>query len=176
MTRLLILILSLWLPVNAFAQNYSVGSNIAGMAMGSLNIETSLALSRRVSLHLPFMWSPFSYKENIKLTHLAVMPGLRVWSWHVYSGFYTGLHTSYIRYNGGLKEKRYDGNAIGLSLSAGYSKMLSRRWNLEIEAGAGVFRTNHDVFRREICGEYLDSSRKIRVLPSRVLVNVIFIL
>lgn len=176
MNKILITLICMCFSIHSNAQKYSIGSNLAGIAVGSLNIEASLALSHKLSLHLPVMWSPFTFRDNIKLTHLALLPGIRVWNWHVFSGLYTALNASYIRYNGGVRERRYDGSALGISLSAGYSKMLSRRWNLEIEAGAGLFHTEHDIFVREVCGEYLESSRRLRVLPSRASLNLIFIL
>ncbi len=157
-------------------QSYSAGTNLIGMVTGSLNFELSATLNRKLSLHLPLSWNPFRFSDNQKIKHAAIQPGLRFWSWHSYSGFFTGAQIGYIRYNYGLNNLRYDGKSYGISLSAGYSKMVSKRWNLDFEIGAGIFRIMHDCFENELCGEYLRTEDKLKLLPCRLSVNLVYLL
>ncbi|MHC1778976.1 MAG: DUF3575 domain-containing protein [Bacteroidales bacterium] len=175
MKRLITLLLILPIVKCSLSQSYSAGSNIIGMVTGSLNLELSAGLNRRLSVHLPISWNPFHFGENRKILHMALQPGLRFWSWHSYSGFYTGAQLGFIRYNCGLNTIRYDGKGYGCSLSAGYSKMVSGRWNLDFEVGAGIFRLVHDCFERKFCGEYLYSEDKLKLLPCRLSVNLVYL-
>lgn len=158
------------------AQNFSIGSSLTASALGSLNIEASGAISRKLSFHLPVIWAPFQFKEKIKLKIFAIQPGIRWWFWHVYSGFFAGTYATYARFNAGIYSYRHDGYALGVSLSGGYTRMLSRRWNIEIELGGGLFHTKYDLFRNESCGEYLNSISDVRLIPSKVNISFVYIL
>jgi len=175
MKILFTIILMMTIAGYSLSQNYSAGTNLIGVATGSLNMELSAGVGRKLSIHLPVSWNPFHFSGNRKIMHLAVQPGLRFWSWHSYSGFYTGTQVGFIRYNAGLTSLRYDGKGYGLSLSAGYSKMVSRRWNLDFEVGAGLFRVMHDCYERKLCGEYLYSEDKIKIIPCRISLNLVFL-
>lgn len=158
------------------AQSFSIASSLTASALGSLNIEASVAISGKISLHLPLMWAPFRFKENLKLKIFALQPGARWWFWHVYSGFFAGIYATHARFNAGLNSYRHDGYAAGISVSAGYSRMLTRRWNIEIELGGGVFYTNYDLFLNEMCGEYLNTISDVRLTPSKANISFVYIL
>jgi len=170
-----ILILAV-LSAKCHAQNFGISSNLTATALGCLTLETSVAISARLSLHLPLLWAPFEFKENCKLKLFALQPGVRWWLWHVYSGFFAGSYATYTRFNFGIYSYRHDGYAGGISLSGGYSRMLSRSWNIEIELGGGLFYTNYDLFKREPCGEYLNSSSGVKLIPSKINLSVVYIL
>lgn len=161
---------------DGLSQKYSIGTNIAGITTATLNLELSASFNRNLSIHLPLSWNPFTLKGNRKLLHLGLQPGVRWWFWHVYSGFFGAAQLNLIRYNCGLSKYRFDGKGYGVSISAGYSKMVSRRWNLDFEAGVAIGRLIHDCYERVRCGEYLFSEDKIRVLPGRVSIAVVYLL
>jgi len=164
------------LSVKCHAQNYSIGSSLTASALGSLNIEASGAISGKVSFHLPLLWTPFQLNEKTKLKLFALQPGARWWFWHVYSGFFAGTYATYARFNAGIYNYRHDGYAFGVSFSGGYTKMLTRRWNIEIELGGGLFYTKYDLFLNESCGEYLSSTSNMMLVPSKVNISFVYIL
>lgn len=164
------------LSAKCHAQNFSIGSSLTASALGSLNIEASGAISGNVSLHLPLMWAPFRFKENIKLKIIALQPGARWWFWHVYSGFFAGTYATYTRFNAGIYSFRHDGYAAGISICTGYTRMLTRRWNIEIELGGGLFYTNYDLFVNELCGEYLNTISALKLVPSKANISFVYIL
>ena len=46
------------------AQFYSARTNLIGLATGNINLEGSMTLNRRWSLHLPVQYNPFVFKDN----------------------------------------------------------------------------------------------------------------
>ena len=46
------------------AQSYSLRTNILGLATANLNLEASMTLDRKWSLHLPLQYNPFKFSKN----------------------------------------------------------------------------------------------------------------
>lgn len=53
-----------------------------------------------------------------------------------------GVHSALAQYRVGNRNKRYNGWAVGVGASAGYSWMLHRRWNFSLEGGIGLYYMN----------------------------------
>ena len=51
------------------AQFYSARTNLIGLATGNINLEGSMTLNRRWSLHLPVQYNPFVFKDNRQFRH-----------------------------------------------------------------------------------------------------------
>lgn len=173
--RHFIVLILLFFPIMGNAQKYGIKTNIFGLATGSFNIEASLALSDKWTLHLPFSWNPFSIGKNYKIQHLVVQPGARWWLWHSYTGLFFGGQVIAVKYNIALNEYRYQGWAAGAAVSAGYSFMLSRRWNLETEAGIGAFWAEYDVYDRPMCGDFVNTAKNLLIRPSRISLAIVYI-
>lgn len=75
------------------AQFYSARTNLIGLATGNINLEGSMTLNRRWSLHLPVQYNPFVFKDNRQFRNLTVMPGVRYWFVESYSNFFVGMNT-----------------------------------------------------------------------------------
>ena len=71
----------------------------------------------------------------------AVQLGGRYWFYESFVGHFLGQHLTYVGYDLGSRTKRYKGHAYGLGVSYGYAWMLSKRWNIALEAGIGLFHT-----------------------------------
>ena len=55
------------IPVPAFAQNASLGTNLAGYAnFGTLNCEASYAVARRWSITAGLRYNPFTYSGGVE--------------------------------------------------------------------------------------------------------------
>lgn len=159
----------------AFSQKYGISSNAIGLATGTLNIEGSVATSNKISFHLPVMWNPFSFNENKKIKHIALQPGMRFWTWHSYSGTFFGIYSTAISFNTGLNEHRYSGKAIGIGLSAGYAKMLSKNLNIEAELGYSYGYTEYETFVRVQCGDYVRSYKGPIHAPTKASISIMYI-
>lgn len=119
------------------AQFYSARTNLIGLATGNINLEGSMTLNRRWSLHLPVQYNPFVFKDNRQFRNLTVMPGVRYWFVESYSNFFVGMNTLASGYSIGRiwNKKRYEGEGYGIGLSIGKAYPLSKTWNIEWELG-----------------------------------------
>ena len=172
---LLMVVLMLTAIPRAVSQSKSVSVNIPALLLGCYNIEPSFMVSGKVSLHAPVSWSPHTFKNNIRIKHVIVMAGARWWKWHGYSGLFTGGYLAYSKYNISPGKYRYEGNAKGLTITAGYAKMLSRSWIIEMQAGLFAGAAKHDKFEKKMCGDYLDSTSQIVILPSGISVSLVYL-
>ncbi len=174
MKKLTILIIFLFSKTICTAQKYGIGTDLISLSSGSVNIETSLIVSKKVTLHFPLSWNPFAI-NNYKIKHIAIQPGIRWWIWHSYSEFFFGVHLFSSVFNIAVSDERKEGWATGLAFTCGYAWMLNSRINLEIEAGGGPLYTMYDKYERETCGDYLGSVKNIKIFPTRLSCSLIFL-
>ena len=98
--------------VAAAAQRFTVGTDGMGwLALGTVNADASVAVSRTVSLHAGAALNPWTYRKDnpdkqLQLRQLTVWGGARWWPWHVYSGWWAGMDARYMVYNAGGIIKR----------------------------------------------------------------------
>lgn len=175
MKRKLIICLLVLAPVLCSAQKFGVRINIIGMATGSLNLEASLALSNKWTLHLPVSYNPFVVRDNFKVKHLMTQPGARWWHWHSYSGLFIGAQAIAGKFNIAITDSRYQGWGAGVGLSTGYAWMVTSKWNIEAEVGAGALYSVYDQFQRPHCGEFEGSFRRILYGPTKASISLMFI-
>lgn len=176
MKKLVILIFIMFITRDyCQAQKFGVGTDVISLATGTFNVETSVIVSKKVTLHLPFSWNPFTLRDNYKIKHIAIQPGIRWWFWHGYSEFYLGAHLLTTMFNMAVSNERREGWAGGFSLTCGYAWMLNQRMNLEFEAGGGPIYTEYDKFERETCGDYLGTKKGFIFFPTSLSCSLIFL-
>ena len=139
------------------AQFYSARTNLIGLATGNINLEGSMTLNRRWSLHLPVQYNPFVFKDNRQFRNLTVMPGVRYWFVESYSNFFVGMNTLASGYSIGRiwNKKRYEGEGYGIGLSIGKAYPLSKTWNIEWELGGAAVWARYNEYRCRECGAFL---------------------
>lgn len=162
--------------MNSSAQSYSLGVNIAMAAVGTINIDLSKALSQKVTLHIPISWNPVTFNDNKKIKHIMIQPGIRWWKWHSYSGYFGGVNITAVNFNTGVRTYRYYGQGAGITISAGYAKMLSKRWNIEAEAGIYSGWVSYNKYQRELCGDYEGSWQGLKFYPAKISLSLIYIM
>ena len=101
----------------------------------------------------------------------AVQLGGRYWFYESFVGHFIGQHFTYVGYDLGSRTKRYKGHAYGFGVSYGYAWMLSKRWNIALEAGVGLYRTK-DTWRDPTVSdwedEYIYRYRRWTLAPSKM--------
>lgn len=160
----------------ASAQFYSARTNAIGLATGNFNIEGSMTLNRKLSLHLPIQYNPFTFGKK-EFRNLYFSPGIRHWWRESYTGSFIGAHAILAAYStaGYIDEYRYIGSAYGLGVSIGKAYPVSKKWNIEWEVGIAGIYTTYNKRINERCGRKLAHEQKFLFLPSKVCVNFVYL-
>ena len=151
----------------SFSQSVGIKTNLVHWATTPPNIGAEFAFNRKYTMDITGGGNPFEYKDNKKLQHWIIQPELRYWTCESFNGHFFGLHALAGAYNVGgvdiplgrlkdLKDYRYEGWGAGGGISYGYQWMLSPKWNLEFNLGAGYVHLNYDKFPCVKCGELLE--------------------
>lgn len=164
-------------------QRWSVGTNLIDCAnFGTLNLEGSVAVSRRMTINLSTRYNPWTFREYERETQMQnrvrqVALGVRYWPWHVYSGWWIGGRAQYQEYNrGGInKPLTEEGDAFGVGFSFGYTMMLNKHLNMEF--GAGLWGGGKSFVHLEYprYGKVLDTGTTWFVMPNDCLVSLVWI-
>lgn len=157
------------------AQFYSVSTNIPVAATSTLNMELSMTLDRKWSVHLPVYYNPFVYDSNNKLQNFTVLPGIRYWQLESYIGGFIAANAIGSKYHFTWKNSRYKGEAYGLGISTGYAFMLSPHWNLELEAGIGLIWADYTEYPCEKCGQKTGRQSRWYAIPNKLGVSLVYL-
>lgn len=166
MKRLILLALGGCLLVTGVkAQELGVKTNLLYDATTTGNIGVEMALSRKWTLDVSGNLNPWTFSDNKKLKHWMVQPEARYWFCEKFNGSFVGIHVHGGQFNvsdwdfpialKALKDKRYEGWFYGAGVSYGYQWVMSRRWNLEMNAGAGYARVHYNKYPCSVCGSKL---------------------
>ena len=153
----------------ASAQFYAVRFNTLALATGTISGGMDVAVSKKTSLDLSLYWNPLRF-SSFRTTFLIGQAGVRFWRFEPNVGPFLGIHAAGGRYDIGNRRLHYKGFVVGLGVSYGYSWLLSKRWSLTAEIGAGLFYTNdtrRDYFTPWSDDELIRHNRRLTVLPSK---------
>lgn len=187
------LLLILFLVVCGFvgkadAQTFALKTNALYWATTTPNLGAEVGLGKRTSLEVMGGYNPFTLDKEInqKIKHWSVMPEFRYWLCERFQGHFFGAHTGYTFYNVSSvripfqpkesKLNRYQGWATGLGISYGYTWILGKRLNLEASIGVGYAYTEFDVYECQTCGKYKGPSNKHYVGPTKLALNLIYMI
>ena len=169
-------LLAFFLSVSA--QSYSLRTNVIGLATTNLNLEASMTLNRKWSLHLPVQYNPFKFGRNRQFRNFYAAPGVRYWLLESYMGGFIGMYGTAGTYSVGKlfgNKYRYEGEGYGVGLSIGKAYQIGRRWNLEWEAGAGAVWLAYDKYLCKRCGDLVGQEYGWHFLPTRAALNVVYL-
>ena len=161
----------------AAAQYYGVRVNALALLTGTVNAALEVSISEKLSLDVPVFWNPIK-AHTIKMQVIAVQPGVRYWLYQPFVGHFIGGHLAAGRYDTGNDRWHYRGWQAGIGASYGYSWLLSKRWNLTVEAGGGIYYTRddkRDYYTPDDRDAYIYHYRRIMLLPSRLEVSFTYL-
>ena len=173
MKSILISILLL-VTTTTFAQEFALKTNVAYWATTTLNLGAEIVIGHKMTIDLTGQYNPFKFGNNKKITHWAIQPGWRYWTYQQFAGHFFGIHTHYGKYNGGLKKYRYDGWFAGAGISYGYQWIIGKRWNLETELGIGYAYLDFDKYLRNKCGKFISSGHKNYFGPTKLSISFMY--
>ena len=162
-------------PKHLQAQFYSLSTNIPASVSSNINLEFSMTLNRKWSAHLPVYYNPFVFSDNKKLQNFILMPGVRYWVLESYINGFFGINAIGSKYHFTWQDRRYEGQAYGAGISTGYAWMLSRRWNLEVEAGIGLIWADYRLYPCEKCGQKIRDEHRWYVVPNKLALSMVYL-
>ena len=183
---------------SANAQKLAVKSNLLYWTTATPNIGVEVALADRWTLEVAGGYNPWTFnkEKNLKAKHWLVSPEVRYWFCENFHGHFIGINGNYAQFNisgmpipkafyefrssasneGSYKQARINGWAVGAGVTYGYQFILSRRWNLELTAGLGVWYTEYDRFESRKCGLFEQAVRKHAFGPTSLGVSFIYLI
>ena len=170
-------------------QNVAVKTNLLYDATLTANGGIEVGLAKKWSFDLSGNYNGWEVNGH-KWKHWLVQPELRYWFCDRFAGHFVGIHALGGEYNMGhirnsinflgtdfskLTDRRYQGWAVGGGIAYGYAFILSRHFNLELEAGFGYAYTRYDVFECEGCGRKVDEDRPHHYVgPTKAALNLVY--
>lgn len=167
----------------------SLKTNLLHAATLTPNLGMDIGLGHRTSLELFAAYNPWNREgtldSNKKIAHLVLRPEFRWWFCERLNGHFLGLNAFYWQYNigghdvplfGFRKSERYEGWAVGASLTYGYHLSLHKRWGLEFSISAGAARMSRDIYDCSVCSGVSDSGAKWYFGPTNASASLVFII
>lgn len=166
----------------ADAQRFSLSTNILDYAcLGTMNVEGACSISRRWSLTAGVDYNPFTFRkgqpDQFQLRQQSYSLGVRIWPWHIWSGWWFAGKMKYQEYNTGgiLSELTDEGDRAGLGLYAGYTYMLGPHFNIEFGLGAWGGLDWFSTYSCQLCGLTEAAGRRWFVLPDDITIALVYV-
>ncbi len=188
--RIIVLLMGLS-SAKVFAQDIAVKTNALYLSTATPNLGVEVALAPKWTLDVSGGYNPWTFSDNMKWKHWLVQPELRYWLCEKMGGHFFGFHLHGGQYNIGnidtdfeflgtdfsqLKDYRFEGWLIGAGLAYGYTWMLDKHWNLEIEAGFGYAYTRNRKYQCVNCGSEVDNDKEHHYVgPTKAALNLVYI-
>lgn len=154
----------------AEAQFFAVRLNALAALTGTVNVGVEAAITDNWTVEASGYWNPIRTPHFTTQLYAAQI-SFRHWFYEDFVGHFIGTQATYIDYRIGNRHSTYDGHAYGIGISYGYAWILSKRWNVVVEAGVGLYRTR-DTRRSPIVDDwgdrYLWHARRWTLAPSKL--------
>ena len=165
------------------AQKFSLSVNLLECAsLGTMNLDASYAVGRHWSVTAGARYNPFTYHKGdpdrqFQARQQSYSAGVRVWPWHIMSGWWFAAKGRWQEYNiGGIMSRSArEGDRIGGGLYAGYALMLSSHLNIEFGLGLWAGTDMYKVYSCPVCGVTLDVGNKFFILPDDVMISLAYV-
>lgn len=145
------------------------------------NIDIQYAVSRQVTADAGIRYNAWSFnhatEKEVKNRQQTYYAGARWWPWYTYSGWWLGSSLQFQEYDRGglLRKDSESGNALGLSISGGYSVQISQWFNIDVGVGIWGGKTKYTVYECPYCGKVVEEGEKAFVLPNEARLALQFI-
>lgn len=180
-----------WLAIPpANAQDVALKTNLINDIALSPNIGVEVGLAPKWTLDMTAEMNLWKV-DGRSWKHLYFQPEARYWFCQRFSGHFIGFHALGGIYNFGklnlpfnmlgsnlkeLKDKRYQGWAVGAGVVYGYAWPLHKHWNIEAALGIGWLYTRFDSYPCQICGTKIDRNKSHNYFgPTKLSVAVEYI-
>lgn len=187
--KLSLLLLTIAATAGVYAQNVNIKTNLLPDAALSPNVGVEIGLAPHWSLDLTGELNLWTINEH-KWKHWMAQPEARYWFCEYFSKHFLGLHLMGGQYNfgniknnfsflgsdfSGLTDHRYQGWAVGGGIGYGYSFVLARHFDIELEIGIGYLYTRYHEFECKNCGRETGSGHHNYFGPTKAAVNLVYV-
>ncbi|MBR1395396.1 MAG: DUF3575 domain-containing protein [Prevotella sp.] len=181
--RLLTIIITATISLPAIAQTTALKTNLVYDATLTPNIGIEQKIDSLSTVQLFYGLNPWRLSDTKRLRHWSLMPEYRRWFKEAFRGHFVGIHALGGEYNiagigpsASIRDYHYEGWYIGGGLTYGYAWRLCDHWNLEAAIGVGYIHTAYDKYENEVCGRPLGSGNRNYVGPTKLALNVAWLL
>lgn len=173
------------------AQKVAVKTNVLYDATATVNAGLEFALAPKWTFDLSGNLNAWNMPEGRKWKHWMAQPEARFWFCDRFSGHFFGVHVHGGQYNiGGLKnnvkflgtdfsrltDERFQGWFVGAGVGYGYSWILGKHWNFELEIGFGYSYTVYDTFECAGCGKKVEENLEHHYVgPTKAAINLVYL-
>lgn len=179
---ILALILLFW-HIHSDAQKVSLSANVLDyVALGTINADVSYAFSRHWSAVAGVRYNPFTFmkgdpQKQFQYRQQSYSVGIRMWPWHIWSGWWFASKIRYQEYNVGgiLRAETREGDRFGVGLYSGYTHMVSRHFNVEFGLGLWGGWDYYTRYTCPMCGVKIEEGHGGFLLPDDVMVSLVYV-
>lgn len=176
------------LPVNMVrAQNLAVKTNLLSDATATLNLGVEAAVAPQWTIDVSGSYNPWDFPNYRKQKLWMIQPEARFYLCEAFNGHFFAAHLLGGEFNMAnpffpfnfyeqLKNNRYEGWMYGAGVGYGYQWILSPRWSIEAEIGAGYVGTKYEEYECVRCGELIEEGISNRFTLTKLLVSIIFMI
>lgn len=171
------------LSLPSLAQKVSVSTDLLDYArLGTLNADVSYAFARHWSVTAGVRYNPFTFRganpeKQFQLRQQSYALGIRLWPWHIWSGWWFASKLRWQEYNEGgiLSRKTSEGDRFGAGLYAGYTHMITRHLNIEFGVGLWAGKDIYRTYACQTCGLTLQQGQKFFILPDDFMIALAYV-
>ena len=173
------------MSISVSSQTISLKNDLLYDVTLTPNIGIERMVGKSSSMQLFYGIHPWRLSDTRRLRHWSLMPEYRRWlSCHTpFTGHFVGIHSlggeysiANIGISNSIRNYQYEGWYIGGGLTYGYTWPLSGSWNIEAAVGIGFIHMVYDKYENATCGRLLDSGRHNYVGPTKLAMNLCYIL
>ena len=169
--------------IHSGAQKVSVSTNALDyVALGTMNLDVSYAFSRHWSAVAGVRYNPFTFmkgnpQRQFQCRQQSYSAGVRMWPWHIWSGWWFASKIRYQEYNvGGIQSpETREGDRLGMGLYSGYAHMISDHFNIEFGLGLWAGWDYYKRYNCPMCGIRIEEGRGGFLLPDDVMVSLVYV-
>lgn len=171
------------MSIPAFSQTTSLKNNLLYDATLTPNIGIEQKIDSLSTVQLFYGLNPWRLSDTKRLRHWSLMPEYRRWLKEPFLGHFFGIHALGGEFNiagigptASIRDYHYQGWYVGGGLTYGYAWRLAEHWNLEAAIGLGYVHLAYDKYENEECGLLLDSRHKNYVGPTKLALNIAYLI
>ena len=143
------------------------------------NLGVECSMGEKWSLGVDAWFCPWKISNQYSVKTVAILPEVKYWFKNNIRGSYINLHLSVAWFNVRWKDIRYQDDKrplLGAGIGYGYRYLISDRWGMEFELGAGFASIQYSRFYNTGNGAQIDTRKSLYLGLDRLGISFIYFL